>query len=159
MSASASTSASHQLILAVIETATSIRTAGITKPTGADNYQTWEMQVEYLLIIIDTEEIVLENLQPQSDATAKELRVYRKIIKNALAILIQTRTPEILAACLRRLCPHELWTHLHSHYYQETAFTFHAQLRKVMLLYQDVSAHEISSFIQLYEKYGLHSIG
>jgi hypothetical protein len=29
----------------------------------------------------------------------------------------------------------------------------------VMLLYQDVSAHEISSFIQLYEKYGLHSIG
>jgi hypothetical protein len=52
-----------------------------------------EIQVEYLLISIDTEEIVLENLQPPSDATAEELRLYRKIVKNSLAILIQTLTP------------------------------------------------------------------
>jgi hypothetical protein len=152
MSASASTSADRKSTLPVIETGTSIKTDGITKLTGANNYQTWEMQVEYLLISIDAEEIVLENLQPPSDATAEELRLYRKIVKNALAILIQTLTPEILAACPCHLSPHELWTHLHSLYYQENAFTFHAQLRKVMLLPQDVSAHEISSFIQLYEK-------
>jgi hypothetical protein len=44
--------------------------------SGADNYQTWEMQVEYLLLSIDAEEIVRENLQPPSDATAKKLRLY-----------------------------------------------------------------------------------
>jgi hypothetical protein len=42
MFASASTSAGHQSILPVIETGTSIRTDGITKLTGADNYQIWE---------------------------------------------------------------------------------------------------------------------
>jgi hypothetical protein len=88
MSASTSTSAGRQSILPVIETGTSIRTDGITKLIGANNYQTWEMQVEYLLISIDAEEIVLENLQPPSDATAEELRLYRKMVKNALAILI-----------------------------------------------------------------------
>jgi hypothetical protein len=108
MSDSASTSASRQCILPVIETGTSITTDGITKLTGADNYQTWEMQVEYLLISSDAKEIVLENLQPPSDATAEELRLYRKIIKNALAILIQTFAPEILTACPRHLSPHEL---------------------------------------------------
>jgi hypothetical protein len=67
-------------------------------------------------------------------------------------ILIQRLAPEILAACPLRLSPHELWTHLCSLYYQENAYTFHSQLRKVILLHQDVSAHEISSFIPLYEK-------
>jgi hypothetical protein len=152
MPTSASTSASHQSILLVIKTGTSIRTNGITKLTGADNYQTWEMQVAYLLISIDAEEIVLKNLQPQSDATAEELRLYRKIVKNSLTILIQTLTPEILTACPHRLSPHELWTHFRSLYYQENAFTFHAQLQTVMLLRQDVSTDEISSCIQLYEK-------
>jgi hypothetical protein len=62
MSASASTSACCQSILSVIELGTSIRTDGIIKVTRPDNYQTWEMQVEYLLISTDAEEIVLENL-------------------------------------------------------------------------------------------------
>jgi hypothetical protein len=117
MSASASTSANRQSILPVIETGTSIRTDSITKHTGADNYQTWETQIEYLLISIDAGEIVLENLQPPSDTTAKELRLYQKIVKNALAILIQTLAPKILAACRHRLSPHELWTHIRSLYY------------------------------------------
>jgi hypothetical protein len=105
-----------------------------------------------LAFSIDAEEIVLENLQPPPDATAEELRLYQTIVKNALAILIQTLTPEILTACPRHLFPHELWTHLHSLYYQENPFTFHDQLLKTMLFHQDVSTHEISSFIQLYEK-------
>jgi hypothetical protein len=62
ISASASTSTGHQSIRPVIETGTSIRTDGITKLTGANNYQTWDTQVEYMLISIDAEEIVLENL-------------------------------------------------------------------------------------------------
>jgi hypothetical protein len=128
MSAPASTSAGCQSILPVIETGTSIRTDRITKLTGADNYQTWGTQVEYLLINIDAEEVVLENLQPPSDATAEELQLYQNIVKNALAILIQTLAPEILATCPRHLSPHELWTHLRSLYYQENACTFHAQL-------------------------------
>jgi hypothetical protein len=151
ISAPASTSGSRQSILPVIETGTLIRTDRITKLTGADNYQIWETQVEYLLISIDTGEIVLENLQLPSDATAEELRLYQKIFKTAFAILIQTLTLEILATCSCRLSPHQLWTHLHSLYYQENAFTCYAQLWKVMLLHQDVSAHEISLFIQLYE--------
>jgi hypothetical protein len=108
--------------------------------------------VEYLLISIDTEEIVLENLQPPSDATAEELRLYRKIVKNALVILIQIFAPEILAAYPHSLSPHQLWIHLHSLYYQENTITFHAQLRKVMLLPQDIGTHDIVSFIQLNEK-------
>jgi hypothetical protein len=135
MSASESTSAGRQFILLVIETGTSIRTDGITKLTRADNFHIWETQVEYLLISIDAEGIVLENLQPPSDATAEELRLYRKIVKNALVKLIQTLAPEILGACPRYLSPHELWTYLHSLYYQENVFTFHAQLRKVILLH------------------------
>jgi hypothetical protein len=152
MSAFASTSAGRQSIFPVIETGTLIRTNGITKLTGADSYQTWEMQVEYLLISIDAEEIVLENFQPPSDTTAEELRLDQIIVKNALGIRIQTLTPEILAACPRCLSPHKLWTYLPSLYYHENAFTFYAQLQKVILFHQDVSAHEISSFIQLYEK-------
>jgi hypothetical protein len=62
MSASASTSTDRKSTLAVIETGISIRTDGITKLRGTDNCQTWETQVEYLLISIDAEEIVLENL-------------------------------------------------------------------------------------------------
>jgi hypothetical protein len=85
-------------------------------------------------------------------STTKELRLYQKIVKNALAILIQTLAPEILTACPDHLSLHELWIHLGFLYYQENAFTFHNQLRKVMLLHQDVSAHKISLFIQLYEK-------
>jgi hypothetical protein len=80
MSASAFASAGRQSIISVIETGTSIRTDGITKLTGADNYQTWETRVEYLLISIDAVEIVLENLQPPSDATAKDLWLYQTIV-------------------------------------------------------------------------------
>jgi hypothetical protein len=83
------------------------------------------MHVEYLLISIDAKEIVLENLHPLSDAIAEELQLYRKIVKNALVILIQTLAPEIFTACLRCLFPHELWTHLRSLDYQENAFTFY----------------------------------
>jgi hypothetical protein len=46
------------------------------------------MQVEYCLSIIDAKEIVFKILQPQDDATAEELRLDRKIVKNAFAILI-----------------------------------------------------------------------
>jgi hypothetical protein len=99
ISASASTLADHKSTLLVIKTAISIKTDGITKLTGADNYQTWEMQVEYLLICIDIEEIVLKNFQPPIDTTADELWLYQKIVKNALAILIQILTLEILTAC------------------------------------------------------------
>jgi hypothetical protein len=53
------------------------------------------MQVEYLLISIDAKEIVLENLQSPSDPIAEELRLYQKVIKNTLAILIQILAPEI----------------------------------------------------------------
>jgi hypothetical protein len=76
MSASASTSADCTFTLLVIETGTSINTNGITKLSGADNYQIWEMQVDYLLMSIDVEEKVLENLQPPSDATAEVLQLY-----------------------------------------------------------------------------------
>jgi hypothetical protein len=110
------------------------------------------MQVKYLVISIDAEEIVLDNLQLPSDTTAVELWLYQKMVKNALAILIQILALEILTAYPCRLSPQQLWTHLHSLYYQENAFTFHVQLRKVLLLNQDISAHEITLFIQLYEK-------
>jgi hypothetical protein len=83
MSSSASTSGGHQSILPVIKTGTLIRTNGITKLTGIDNYYTYESQVEYLLIRIDAEEIVIKNLQQPSDASAEELWLYRKIVKNA----------------------------------------------------------------------------
>jgi hypothetical protein len=108
MFTSASTSINRKSTFPVIETGTLIKINGIPKLIGADNYQTWETQVEYLLISIDAEKIVLENLQPPSDATAKELLLYQKIVKNALAIHIQTLTPEILAAGSHCLFPHEL---------------------------------------------------
>jgi hypothetical protein len=62
MSASASTSADCKSPFLVIKTRTSIKTNGITKGIGANNYNTWEIQVEYLFISIDTKDIVLENL-------------------------------------------------------------------------------------------------
>jgi hypothetical protein len=88
VSASASTSTDRKSILPVIETRTLIKTDNITNLTGANNYQTWETHIEYLLNSIHAEEIVFENLQPPSDATAKELRLYQKIVNIALAILI-----------------------------------------------------------------------
>jgi hypothetical protein len=88
ISTSASTSGDRKSTLPIIETGTSIKTDGMTKLTGANNYQIQETQVKYLLISIDAKEIVLENLQPLSDATAEELRLYQKIVKNTLAILI-----------------------------------------------------------------------
>jgi hypothetical protein len=109
-----------------METGTSIRTNGIRKLTGADNYQTWETKVEYLHISIDAEEIVLENLQPPSDATAEELRLNRKIFKNALAILIKILALQVIAACPHPYTPHQLSIHIRSLNYQKTAFTAHA---------------------------------
>jgi hypothetical protein len=76
MLVSAFTSANRKSTFLVIETGTSIKTDGLTKLTGADNYLTWETQVKYLLISIDAEKIVLENLQLPSDATAEELWLY-----------------------------------------------------------------------------------
>jgi hypothetical protein len=139
ISASASISAGCQSIFLIIEARTSIRHDSITKHIGADISQTWETLVKYLLISIDTEEIVLENNQPLCDTTAEELRIYRKILKNALAIHIQTLALEILAPCPGCLSLQVLWTYLHSLYYQETGYTFLVQLRKVVLLHQDVS--------------------
>jgi hypothetical protein len=151
MSTFASTSLDHKSSLPGFKTRTSIRSDTITKLTGADNYQIWETQVEYLHISIDDEEIVLDNLQLLSDATAEELQLYRKIFKNPLAIRIQTLALDRLAPYPPWLSCHKFWIHVHYLYYQENPFTFHVQLQKVMLLHQDVSAYEISLFIQLYE--------
>jgi hypothetical protein len=118
--------------------------------TGSENYQTWETQVEYLLISIDAEDIVLEGLTLPDDATAEEERIFRKPTKNALTILVQTLSTDVLASCPRRLTPHEIWVHLCSLYYQENAFTFHTQLRKVIHL--DAASSDISAFIQQFEK-------
>jgi hypothetical protein len=71
MSAAVSTSSNHKSTLLVIEKRTSIKTDGMTKLTIADNYQTLEMQVKYLVISINAEEILLENLPPSSDATTE----------------------------------------------------------------------------------------
>jgi hypothetical protein len=112
MSGSASTLfGNHKSIFVVIDTGTSIKTDSITKLTRAYNYQICEIQVEYLLISIDYEEIVIENPQLPSDTTPKDLRLYRKIIKNSLAILIQTITPEILVPCPPLFSLHELRRH------------------------------------------------
>jgi hypothetical protein len=75
MTASRSTSVDHKSTHLVIETGTSIKTDIITRPTRAENYQPSEMQVEYLLIRSDADEIVLENFQPLADATTDELRL------------------------------------------------------------------------------------
>jgi hypothetical protein len=136
--------------ISLIETSTSVKTDSVTKMTGSENYQTWETQVEYLLISIDAEDIVLEGLTLPDDATAEEERIFRKPTKNALTILVQTLSTDVLAACPRRLTRHEIWVHLCSLYYQEIAFTFHAQLRKVMLL--DAAGSDISAIIQQFEK-------
>jgi hypothetical protein len=136
--------------ISVIETGTSVKTDSVTKLTGSENYQTWEIQVEYLLISIDAEDIVLEGLTLPDDATAEEERIFRKTTKNALTILVQTLSTDVLASCTRRLTPHEIWVHLRSLYYQENTFTFHAQLHKVMHL--DEAGSDISAFIQQFEK-------
>jgi hypothetical protein len=117
---------------------------------GSENYQTWKTQVEYLLISIDVEYIVLEGLTLPADATAKEERIFQKTTKNALTMLVQTLSTDVLASCPHRLTPHEIWVHLRSLYYQENAFTFHAQVRKVIHL--DTAGSYISAFIQQFDK-------
>jgi hypothetical protein len=141
--------------ISLIETGTSVKTDSVktdsvTKLTGSENYQTWETQVEYLLISIDAEDIVLEDLTLPDDATAEEERIFRTTTKNALTILVQTLSTDVLASCPHRLTRHEIWVHLRSLYYQENAFTFHAQLCKVIHL--DAAGSDISVFIQQFEK-------
>jgi hypothetical protein len=136
--------------ISLIETGTSVKTDSDTKLIGSENYQTWETQVEYLLISIDTEDIVLEGLTLPDDATAEEEWIFRKSTKNSLTILVQTLSTDVLASCPRHLTPHEIWVHLRSLYYQENAITFHAQLCKVMHL--DTAGSDISTFIQQFEK-------
>jgi hypothetical protein len=113
--------------------------------TGSENYQTWEIPVEYLLISIDAEDIVLDGLTLPGDATAEEERIFQKPTKNALTILVQTLSTDVLASCPCRFTPHEIWVHLGSLYYQENTFTFHAQLHKVMHL--DSAGSDITAFI------------
>jgi hypothetical protein len=60
----------------LIETGTSVKTDSVTKLTGSENYQTWATQVEYLLISIDAEDIVLEGLTLPDDATVEEERIF-----------------------------------------------------------------------------------
>jgi hypothetical protein len=129
-----------------IETGTSVKTDSVTKLTGSENYQTWETQVEYLLISIDAKDIILEGLTLPDNATAEEERIFRKTTKNALTILVQTLSTDVLASCPRHLTPYDIWVHLRSLYYQENVFTFHTQLRKVMHL--DSAGSDISAFIQ-----------
>jgi hypothetical protein len=136
--------------ISLIETGTLVKTDSVTKLTGSENYQTWETQVEYLLISIDAEDIGLEGLTLPDDATTEEERIFWKTTKNALTILVQTLSTDVLASYPRRLTPYEIEVHLHSLYYQENAFTFHVQLRKVMHL--DVAGSDISAFIQQFEK-------
>jgi hypothetical protein len=62
MSASGSTSADRKSKLPVIETGILIKTNNITKLIVVDNYQTCEIQGEYLLISINAEKIGLENI-------------------------------------------------------------------------------------------------
>jgi hypothetical protein len=54
--------ADRQSTLRVVETGIAIKTDSITQLIGANNYQTWEMQFEYLLISNDSEVIVLGNI-------------------------------------------------------------------------------------------------
>jgi hypothetical protein len=136
--------------ISLIETSTSGKTDSVTKLTGSENYQTWETQVEYLLISIDAEDIVLEGLTLPDNVTADEERIFRKTTKHALTILVQTLSTDVLTSYPRRLTPHEIWVHLRSLYYQENAFTFQTQLRKVTHL--DAAGSDISAFIQHYEK-------
>jgi hypothetical protein len=104
-SKSAETKRGH---ISLIETGTSVKTDLVTKLTGSENYQTWETQVEYLLISNDAKDIVLEGLTLPDDATAEEEWIFRKTTKNALTILVQILSTDVLASCPRRLTPHEI---------------------------------------------------
>jgi hypothetical protein len=91
----------------LVDTGTSIKTDRVDTLKGCENYQTWETQVSYLLESIDADEIVMENLQLPKDATVEESKIYKKIYNNALAILVQTLSPEILAFCIHLVYPNE----------------------------------------------------
>jgi hypothetical protein len=136
--------------ISLIATGTSVKTDLVTELTGSENYQTWETQIEYLRISIDAEDIVLEGLTLPDDATVEVEWMFWKPTQNALTILVQTLSTDVLACCPGRSTPHEIWVHLRSVYYQENAFTFHAQLCKVMHL--DVATSDISAFSQQFEK-------
>jgi hypothetical protein len=136
--------------ISLIETGTSVKTDSVTKLTGSENYQTWEIQVEYLLIPIYAEDIVFEGLTLPDDATAEEERIFRKTTKHALIILVQTLLTDVLTSCPHRPTLHEIWVQLRSLYDQENAFTFHTQLRKVTHL--DAAGSDISAFNQQFEK-------
>jgi hypothetical protein len=152
MSTSAYTSFSNRKsILLIIETGTSIKTDGITKLTKSQTtirYRRHRLSICLLGLMLRM--IVLENLQQPFNATTKELWLYWKIVKNSLAILIQTLTPEILPLAFVA-------------YYQivmdrptfsdtiKIMHLFYSQLWKVMLFYQDIGVYKILAFIQLYE--------
>ena len=97
-------------------------------------------------------DVVVNSAKPALERADDDMETFNEIISAAIVLLIQVIAKPILTIIGRILDPHEIWNHLRTQYYPDTAFSFIHELNNLFTLGSTYDSTKlISKFIETFE--------
>jgi hypothetical protein len=107
-----------------IDKPASVKLDNIKVLEGQSNYNVWAATMVIIIKGMKCYEIVVEGLEPASDADRDEVAAFKHLSYQAQAIFIQVVSSNILEKIVELESPHRMWTWLRTEYYRDTAYAF-----------------------------------
>ena len=129
-----------------------LRMDNISVLTGKDNYQSWSDQMSMIFNAVGLHNVVFNGTKLALEGADNGMEMFNEIISAAIVLLIQVIVKPILTIIGRISDPHEIWNHLRTQYYSDTAFSFIHELNNLFTLRSTYdSTKPISKFIVNFE--------
>jgi CRISPR/Cas system-associated endonuclease/helicase Cas3 len=122
-------------------------------PEQQSNYNLWVSTMSIILQGMMCYEIVVEGLVPSEMDNQAEVAAFKHLSYQVQVICILVVSSNILEKIVEHRSPHEMWTWLHTEYYQDTAYTFVYPITNLTsLLPKFTTSDPLASFLSSFEK-------
>ncbi len=129
-----------------------LRMDNISVLTGKDNYQSWSDQMSMIFTAVGLYDVVVDGAKPAPEGANDDQEAFNEITSAAIVLLIQVIAKPILTIIGRITDPHEIWNHLQTQYYSDTAFSFIHELNNLFTIGSTYdSTKPITEFIENFE--------
>src|SRR5258706_11546071 len=129
-----------------------LRMDNISVLIGKDNYQSWSDQMSMIFTAVGRYDVIVDGAKPALEGANDDLEAFNEITSAAIVLLIQVIAKPILTIIGRITHPHEIWNHLRTQYYSDTAFSFIHELNNLFTIGSTYdSTKPITEFIENFE--------
>lgn len=130
----------------------SVRLDNVRVLHGQEDYHIWAATMNLVWRSMKVYDLVVLGAKPADDATTEEIEAWQTLSHQAAAVYIQVVSPEILEKIVELDNPHDMWIHLKSEFYRDTAFALVSQVASLASLSVAYDKEvPIASFVSKFE--------